>query len=124
MSECQDCIEVKKLNLDVKRLENDVQTRDIEHDVIIKGVASRMDNLEQKFDDLRKDVKQDIQSIKDDIPALFKHAINELLATIAKWLIGGLIVILVIIAFAFSRPVLVQALQELTNKVNTYEVGK
>jgi len=124
VSECQDCIEVKKLTLDVKRLENDVQTRDIEHDVIIKGVASRMDNLEQKFDDLRKDVKQDIKSIKDDIPALFKHATDELLATIAKWLLGGLAIIVLIIIFAFSRPVIVKALEELTNKVQTYEVGK
>jgi hypothetical protein len=124
VSECEDCLEVKKLKLDVLALENNVSCRDVEHDVIIQGVATRMDNLETKFDDLRKDVKSDIQSIKDDIPGLFKNAINDLLATVAKWLIGGLIVILVIIAFAFSRPVLVQALQELTNKVNTYEVGK
>jgi hypothetical protein len=122
MSECDDCLEVKKLKFDVLALENNVSCRDVEHDVIIQGVATRMDNLETKFDDLRKDVKSEIQSVKDDIPGLFKHAINELLATIAKWLIGGLIVILLIIAFAFSRPVIINALEELTNKVKTYEV--
>lgn len=122
MSECEDCLEVKKLKLDVLALEKNVSCRDIEHDVIIQGVATRMDNLETKFDDFRQDVKKDIQSIKDDIPVLFKHAINELLATIAKWfLIAGVILLLVII-LALSRPILTQALEELKTKVQTYEV--
>lgn len=130
MSEqCEECLNVKRLELEVQRVDLDatalhreVESMNTEHELSIQGITTRMDIMQTQFTELRADVKQDIQSIKDDIPAMFENAVNRLMARIAKWLLTGLGIILLVIIFAFSRPFLVSGLQELLERAQTTEV--
>lgn len=135
MQPCEDCTEIKKIGFQLKHIELDNEklsieidglrqeqiNRDIEHETISRGLAGRMDSMEEKFETLQLKVTTDVQSIKNDIPALFDAAVNRLLAQILKWLLGGLGILLVlvflIVGLAFLRPTITQGLQELTNKM-------
>lgn len=146
---CEDCLEIKKIEFQIKGLElsnhkqelsietihEAQESRDIEHEQMIQNLATRMDNMTQDLADFKKDVKNDIQmvktdmskeiqSVKDDIPKLFEASINKLLAKIAKYLLTGLFIILAVIALAFTRPLIVKGLNELTHWVETVEVKK
>lgn len=135
-SACEDCVEVKKLHFEVEGLnlvvqrhkvaldgvQQDMVIRDIEHDTIIQGVASRMDTMEQRFDRLEKSVTKDISDMRNEIPQLFLHATNALLARIAKWLIGALAVIVLVIVLAVGRPAILSGIQGLFNWVQGIEV--
>ena len=46
-------------------------TKDIEHETMIDALSTRMVNMEQKFERLEKEVKQDIKELKDTIPFSF-----------------------------------------------------
>lgn len=120
---CSDCIEVKKLELKIQEVDNHVLTKDIEHETMIDALSTRMVNMEQKFERLEKEVKQDIKELKDTIPSLFKNAVNEMMAKFAKWIFAGLIALLLIIALSFTRPIILQALNELKTKVEEVEIG-
>lgn len=120
---CSDCIEVKKLELKIQEVDNHVLTKDIEHETMIDALSTRMVNMEQKFERLEKEVKQDIKELKDTIPSLFKNAVNEMMAKFAKWIFTGLIALLLIIALSFTRPIILQALNELKTKVEEVEIG-
>lgn len=119
---CSDCIEVKKLELKIQEVDNHVLTKDIEHETMIDALSTRMVNMEQKFERLEKEVKQDIKELKDTIPSLFKNAVNEMMAKFAKWIFTGLIALLLIIALSFTRPIILQALNELKTKVEEVEI--
>lgn len=119
---CTDCIEVKKLELKIQEVDNHVLTKDIEHETMIDALSTRMANMEQKFERLEKEVKQDIKELKDTIPSLFKNAVNEMMAKFAKWIFTGLIALLLIIALSITRPIIVQALNELKVKVEEVEI--
>lgn len=119
---CSDCIEVKKLELKIQEVDNHVLTKDIEHETMIDALSTRMVNMEQKFERLEKEVKQDIKELKDTIPSLFKNAVNEMMAKFAKWIFAGLIALLLIIALSFTRPIILQALNELKTKVEEVEI--
>jgi len=119
---CSDCIEVKKLELKIQEVDNHVLTKDIEHETMIDALSTRMVNMEQKFERLEKEVKQDIKELKETIPSLFKNAVNEMMAKFAKWIFAGLIALLLIIALSITRPIIVQALNELKMKVEEVEI--
>ena len=119
---CTDCIEVKKLELKIQEVDNHVLTKDIEHETMIDALSTRMVNMEQKFERLEKEVKQDIKELKETIPSLFKNAVNEMMAKFAKWIFAGLIALLLIIALSITRPIIVQALNELKMKVEEVEI--
>lgn len=119
---CSDCIEVKKLELKIQEVDNHVLTKDIEHETMIDALSTRMVNMEQKFERLEKEVKQDIKELKDTIPSLFKNAVNEMMAKFAKWIFAGLIALLLIIALSITRPIIIQALNELKVKVEEVEI--
>jgi hypothetical protein len=133
---CEDCVEVKKLHFQVEGLnlvvqrhkveldgvQQDMVHRDIEHDTIIQGVANRMDTMEQRFDRLEKSVTKDISDMRDEIPQLFLHATNALLARIAKWLISGIVVIVLVIIIAVGRPAILSGIQGLYQWVQQVEV--
>jgi len=119
---CSDCIEVKKLELKIQEVDNHVLTKDIEHETMIDALSTRMVNMEQKFERLEKEVKQDIKELKETIPSLFKNAVNEMMAKFAKWIFAGLIALLLIIALSITRPIIIQALNELKVKVEEVEI--
>ena len=119
---CSDCIEVKKLELKIQEVDNHVLTKDIEHETMIDALSTRMVNMEQKFEKLEKKVSQDIKELKDSIPTMFKNAVNEMMAKFAKWAFMALVAILLIIALSVTRPVMIQALHELTKKVEEAEI--
>ena len=119
---CSDCIEVKKLELKIQEVDNHVLTKDIEHETMIDALSTRMVNMEQKFERLEKKVSQDIKELKDSIPSMFKNAVNEMMAKFAKWAFMALTAILLIIALSVTRPVMIQALHELTKKVEEAEI--
>lgn len=119
---CSDCIEVKKLELKIQEVDNHVLTKDIEHETMIDALSTRMVNMEQKFERLEKKVSQDIKELKDSIPSMFKNAVNEMMAKFAKWAFMALVAILLIIALSVTRPVMIQALHELTKKVEEAEI--
>jgi Flp pilus assembly protein TadB len=139
---CEECIEVRKLKfqiegLDISLQKNKIQVegirtqqeaRDIEHEAMIQNLSTRMDSMEQKFDELKKEVKTDIASIKEEIPSLFKSAVNELMARVFKYIMLGLlsIIALVVLAIvlAFTRPYIVESLKELTQKVEQFDVTR
>lgn len=133
--ECTLCPEIQKLaydlrhtNLELSNINQISINRDVEHEATIQGVATRMDTLQTQFEELRQDVKQDIRSVKEAIPAMFEHSINALMARVAKWLIIGIVTIVVtillIVALALTRPMLIQSLEELKTHVQSVEVPK
>jgi len=132
---CADCPEMKRLtfelkgiDLEVTALQRETSNRDVEHDAVIQGVATRINNMEQKFTELKDEVKADIKSIKDEIPAMFENAINKLMARVLKWMlvsVGSFLgIILLIVLLAFSRPYIVNSLQELLDRTKTIEVER
>jgi len=147
--QCDDCVEVKKLGFQLEGLELCLQkqkvnmegiqqeqvNRDIEHEAMIQGVTTRMDSISIRMDDmsnnfqeLRTEVRKDIQSIKEEIPAMFEASINALMARIAKWLLIGILsfagAVILIITLAITRPMIVSGLEELVKKAQTVEVRK
>ena len=137
---CDDCIEVQKLKfqidgLDISLQKNKVciegiktqqEARDIEHEAMIQNLSTRMDSMEQKFDELKKEVKTDIASIKEEIPSLFKNAVNDLMARMFKYIVFGVATVIgfliLVVVLAFARPYIVDSLKELTTKVEQAEI--
>lgn len=122
------CLALQRLTVKVDDVEMKLSHRDAEQGLTISSITTRIDNMEDKYDELRSDVKKEIQSIKDDIPEMFANAINDLMAKIFKTvlkviatLIGFIILVCVL---AFSRPYLVSALDEIKQKVEQAEVPK
>jgi hypothetical protein len=120
---------------DLKSLELRVQQIDFEHEVIINGMANRMTNMETKFEEFKESVKADlqqnktdtkeqIQTIKTEIPELFRGAMNEMLAKIAKWFLIGLALIVVAIVVSLSKPLILQGIDNIYDCVCDYKVGE
>ena len=137
MLSCKDCEEIQKLqfqidharlvhdriDLAIEGIQQNQQNRDIEHETIITNVVNRMDSMETKFDELRQDMRKGINDIRDEIPQLFQNAVNELLARLMKLIAVGFLGLIALgfltIVLAFSRPYIVQGLQELTKTFQT-----
>lgn len=135
---CLDCQEIRKLefrigktDLSVEHLGQQQETRDIEHELMIQNITTRMDTMSQDFLDLKQevkneiaDVKKDIASVKKDIPDMFDNAINKLLAKMFKAVAIGVLIIVCVIILAFSRPVILKGIDEIRHWVETVEVTK
>ena len=130
---CEDCQEIKRLEFQIESTDLAIQrgqqaqmNKDIEHEIMIQNLTTRMDTMSQDFVEFKQEVKDDIQSIKNDIPVMFDNAVNKLLAKIAKWLIVGIVgfivFVILTITLAFNRPHIVAGLEELTKKVQTMEI--
>lgn len=120
------CLALQRLAVEVDDIKMRQNHRDMEQELIIKHISTRMDNMEEKYEELRADVKKEVQSIKDAIPEMFTNAINDLMAKILKTtlkviatLVGFIILVCVL---AYSRPYLVKALDEIKQKVEQVEV--
>ena len=135
---CEDCLEVKKLgfqidglgivlqkqNIRIDGVQQVQESRDIEHEQMIQNLTTRMDTMSQEFIDFKKEVKDDIKSIKEEIPEMFDSAVNKLLAKMLKYLliaIGGLIVVIVL---SFTRPLILKGIDNFKIWVETCEVSK
>ena len=137
---CDDCIEAQKLKFQIEGLDISLQknkvcidgiktqqeARDIEHEAMIQNLSTRMDSMEQKFDELKKEVKTDIASIKEEIPSLFKNAVNDLMARMFRYIVLGVATVIgfliLVVVLAFTRPYIVDSLKELTTKVEQAEI--
>ena len=149
MGDCADCIEVRKIQFQIKDLElvNDKQdldieevrrmqeTRDLEHETMIQGLTTRMDNLttelgdfktsmNTKFEKLDESVSKRLDKIEASIPEMFTTAANALLAKIAKWLLISMAILIAIIILAVTRPILLKSIDEIRDKVEKVEVTK
>jgi len=142
-SPCEDCEETRRLKfqldglglviqkqkLDVDAVQQAQINKDIEHEQMIQNVTNRMDTVLQDITDFKKEVKEDIQgvkadlaSIKKDIPDMFDNAVNKLLAKMFKYVLGGILIIICVIALAFSRPLVLKGIDEVRHWVENVEV--
>lgn len=144
---CEECPEILKTRFQIESLElciqkqdikiNEVrglqEARDIEHEAMIQGLTSRMDNMANEFDSFKKNIDTKIQEMNssvnkkiDDmekgIPTMFENSVNALLAKIGKWLLISVGVLLAVIILAVTRPILLDALNEISTKIENVEV--
>ena len=137
---CEDCVEVQKLKFQIEGLDISLQkhkitvdgvrtiqeSRDMEHEAMIQNLTTRMDSMEQKFDELKEKVISDIASIKEEIPSLFKNAVNELMAKMFRYIVLGVVTVIgfliLVVVLAFARPYIVDSLKELTTKMEQVEI--
>ena len=120
---------MQKQKLDIEDVQQTQANKDIEHEQMIQNVTTRMDTVLQDITDFKKEVKEDIQgvksdlaSIKKDIPDMFDNAVNKLLAKMFKYVLGGILIILCVIALAFSRPLVLKGIDEVKHWVENVEV--
>ena len=128
---CLDCKEIKKLefriartDLCIERVSQQQEHKDIEHEQMIQNLTTRMDTMSQDFIDFKNEVKEDIQSIKTEIPDMFNNAINKLLAKMFRAVAVGVFIIICVVILAFSRPIILKGIDELRHWVETVEVKK
>lgn len=132
---CTGCDESKRLNFEIKGLDlemtamqREIGDKTYEYDTMVRSVCTRMDTMQHQFSEFQTEVKKDIQSIKDEIPAMFESSVNAMVARIAKWVLVGigsfLLIVIVVVVLAFTRPYIVHSLEELLNKAQTIEVTK
>lgn len=128
---CIDCKEIKKLefriartDLCIERASQQQEHKDIEHEQMIQNLTTRMDSMSQDLQSFKLEVKEDIQNIKKDIPAMFDNAVNKLLAKMFKIVAIGVFIIVCVIILAFSRPVILKGIDEVRHWVETVEVTK
>jgi F0F1-type ATP synthase membrane subunit b/b' len=60
--------------------------------------------------------------MEKSIPTMFENSVNALLAKIGKWLLISVGVLLAVIILAVTRPILIDALDELHDKIENVEV--
>ena len=142
MTECKDCPELQILKWEVKGLDISLQkqkvliegykqeslNQDIEHEAIMGNISNRMDSmseeiqhLKEEVSQLKTDVRADVNSVKEDIPKLFENSINKLMARIAKYFIWGIVIAVITLVMAWTRPYMICFLKEMIQKVETYE---
>ena len=128
---CLDCKEIKKLefriartDLCIERVSQQQEHKDIEHEQMIQNLTTRMDTMSQDFIDFKNEVKEDIQSIKTEIPDMFNNAINKLLAKMFRAVAVGVFIVICVVILAFSRPIILKGMDELRHWVETVEVKK
>jgi membrane protein insertase Oxa1/YidC/SpoIIIJ len=130
---CKDCLEMRKIEFQIAKTNLDIREvcltrdhKDEEHEAMIQNITTRMDTMSQDFTDFKAEVKQDIQSIKTEIPAMFDSAVNKLLARILKWALGIIALTFLIgiltTVLAFNRTNLLKGLQELQHKIEQVEI--
>jgi len=144
---CEECPEILKTKFQIDSLElciqkqdikiNEVrglqEARDIEHEAMIQGLTSRMDNMANEFDSFKKNIDVKIQEMNssvnkkiDDmeksIPSMFENSVNALLAKIGKWLLISVGVLIAVILLAVTRPIILDALNEISTKIENVEV--
>lgn len=135
---CEDCVEVKKLgfqidglgivlqkqNIRIDGVQQEQASRDIEHEQMIQNLTTRMDTMSQEFVDFKKEVKDDIKSIKEEIPEMFDNAVNKLLAKMLKYLVIAICGLFIVIILSFTKPLILKSIDNFKSWVETYEVSK
>mgnify|MGYP003587166763 CR=1 FL=1 len=133
---CIDCNQIKRLefqlgftDLAVQRVQQEQVNKDIENEIMIQNLTTRMDTMTQDIASFKKEVKedisavkQDIASIKKDIPDMFDNAVNKLLAKMFKYVLIGVLVLAGVITLALSRPVILKGINAVYTWVESVEV--
>ena len=122
----------KAHELDIAFIKQESQSRDIEQEACLRVVSERLDRMGNEVEQLKKDVRQDIQDIRNDvnnsiadikqtIPTLFDNAINKLFSRVFKWMIIGLGIILLLSIFLFTKPLILQGIDNIKTYVEKKE---
>ena len=117
-------LQTRRAQQDIESVERTQRDRDEEHEAMIQNLSTDVNKMREEFDELKQDVKDEIQAIRNEIPGLFDQAVNKLLARIAKWLLFGFGFILLVIVVCFTKPLVEKGLKNLTEWVEKYEVQK
>ena len=70
---------------------------------------------------IRNDVNNSIADIKQTIPTLFDNAINKLFSRVFKWMMIGLGIILLLSIFLFTKPLILQGIDNIKTYVEKKE---
>ena len=122
----------KAHELDIAFIKQESQSRDIEQEACLRVVSERLDRMGNEVEQLKKDVRQDIQDIRNDvnnsiadikqtIPTLFDNAINKLFSRVFKWMMIGLGIILLLSIFLFTKPLILQGIDNIKTYVEKKE---
>jgi len=122
----------KAHELDIAFIKQESQSRDIEQEACLRVVSERLDRMGNEVEQLKKDVRQDIQNIRNDvnnsiadikqtIPTLFDNAINKLFSRVFKWMMIGLGIILLLSIFLFTKPLILQGIDNIKTYVEKKE---
>ena len=122
----------KAHELDIAFIKQESQSRDIEQEACLRVVSERLDRMGDEVEQLKKDVRQDIQNIRNDvnnsiadikqtIPTLFDNAINKLFSRVFKWMMIGLGIILLLSIFLFTKPLILQGIDNIKTYVEKKE---
>ena len=122
----------KAHELDLAFIKQESQSRDIEQEACLHVVSERLDRMGNEVEQLKKDVRQDIQDIRNDvnnsiadikqtIPTLFDNAINKLFSRVFKWMMIGLGIILLLSIFLFTKPLILQGIDNIKTYVEKKE---
>lgn len=122
----------KAHELDIAFIKQESQSRDIEQEACLRVVSERLDRMGNEVEQLKKDVRQDIQNIRNDvnnsiadikqtIPTLFDNAINKLFSRVFKWMMVGLGIILLLSIFLFTKPLILQGIDNIKTYVEKKE---
>ena len=125
-------IKQKAHELDIAFIKQESQSRDIEQEACLRVVSERLDRMGNEVEQLKKDVRQDIQNIRNDvnnsiadikqtIPTLFDNAINKLFSRVFKWMMIGLGIILLLSIFLFTKPLILQGIDNIKTYVEKKE---
>lgn len=122
----------KAHELDIAFIKQESQSRDVEQEACLRVVSERLDRMGNEVEQLKKDVRQDIQNIRNDvnnsiadikqtIPTLFDNAINKLFSRVFKWMMIGLGIILLLSIFLFTKPLILQGIDNIKTYVEKKE---
>lgn len=122
----------KAHELDIAFIKQESQSRDVEQEACLRVVSERLDRMGNEVEQLKKDVRQDIQDIRNDvnnsiadikqtIPTLFDNAINKLFSRVFKWMMIGLGIILLLSIFLFTKPLILQGIDNIKTYVEKKE---
>ena len=78
--------------------------------------------MSQEFVDFKKEVKDDIKSIKEEIPEMFDNAVNKLLAKMFRYIVIGIFVVIAVVPFSFTKPIILNGIDNVKTWVEKYEV--
>ena len=128
-------LQIKQQDIDICGVRQTQEARDLEHETMIQGITTRMDNvtaelgefktsMNNKFETLDKSVNKRLDEIQNSIPLLFETSVNALLAKIAKWILISLGVLIAIILLAVTRPIILEGIDELRGRVETVKIGE
>ena len=135
---CENCVEVKKLDFQVKGLDIALQkqkvvvegvshkqeARDIEHELMISNINTRLETVVDDIKVFKKEMNDKMECMQKEIPTMFENSINRLLAKILKWFLAGVVMFVLVSILAWNRPQVVSFLTEMLQKAQEVEVSK